>query len=48
MSIKILIHLTKETGNLWNFMGCDNGYPDKCMLQDQEPEYDLAVIPIHM
>jgi len=43
MSIKILIHLTKETGSFWNFKCCDNGYPNKFMWQDWEPAYGLAV-----
>ena len=32
MSIKILMHLKKETGSLWNIKGCDNGYPNKCVV----------------
>jgi len=33
---KTLIHLIKETGSFWNFVCCDNGYPTKCMWQNQK------------
>jgi hypothetical protein len=45
-SIKMLIHLTRETGSCWNSVCCDNGYHNKCVWQ--KPENGLAVIPPHM
>ena len=45
-SIKTFIYLTKETCGFWNFVCCDNGYPNKCMWQ--KPENGLAAIPNHM